>query len=264
MNDLEFKVLFIDDDLNMQETVVSCLLENKVRVTSAFDGATGIALAKENKFDLILQDLGLPDMDGFDILKQLKEHPDISPAPVILLTGRSSTAEKVQAFRQGAVDYITKPFDINGNGAVIDGSRIVTTRSGARAVAGSTVDGFEFLAGSGAAVKNDVLQGGGTLSNVTLAGFGSGAAVKLNNAAGIAIDRVTLGLDGNGNRLANQFGVLATGAGTSSGAGACTTASSGAAAALAAALAEGSASSVALSAAVRPSVPPEASAGSML
>ena len=112
MNDLEFKVLFIDDDLNMQETVVSCLLENKVRVTSAFDGATGIALAKENKFDLVLLDLGLPDMEGFDILKQLKEHPDISPAPVILLTGRSSTAEKVQAFRQGAVDYITKPFDI--------------------------------------------------------------------------------------------------------------------------------------------------------
>ncbi|MFA6545121.1 MAG: response regulator, partial [Limisphaerales bacterium] len=112
MNDLEFKVLFIDDDLNMQETVVSCLLENKVRVTSAFDGATGIALAKEQKFDLVLLDLGLPDMEGFDILRQLKEHPDIHPAPVILLTGRSSTAEKVQAFRQGAVDYVTKPFDI--------------------------------------------------------------------------------------------------------------------------------------------------------
>ena len=58
MNDLEFKVLFIDDDLNMQETVVSCLLENKVKVTSAFDGATGIALAKENEFDLVLQILG--------------------------------------------------------------------------------------------------------------------------------------------------------------------------------------------------------------
>ncbi len=112
MNDLEFKVLFIDDELNIQETVVSCLLENKVRVVSAFDGATGIALAKEQKFDLFLLDLGLPDMEGFSVLKQLKEHPDINPAPVILLTGRSSTAEKVQAFRQGAVDYVTKPFDI--------------------------------------------------------------------------------------------------------------------------------------------------------
>jgi len=112
MNDLEFKVLFIDDDLNMQETVVSCLLENKVKVTSAFDGATGIALAKEQKFDLVLLDLGLPDIEGFGVLKQLKEHPDIQPCPVILLTGRSSTAEKVQAFRQGAVDYVTKPFDI--------------------------------------------------------------------------------------------------------------------------------------------------------
>jgi len=112
MNDLEFKVLFIDDDLNMQETVVSCLLENKVKVTSAFDGATGIALAKEQRFDLVLLDLGLPDMEGFSVLKQLKEHPDIQAMPVILLTGRSSTAEKVQAFRQGAVDYVTKPFDI--------------------------------------------------------------------------------------------------------------------------------------------------------
>ncbi|MBI5800452.1 MAG: response regulator [Verrucomicrobia bacterium] len=112
MNDLEFKVLFIDDDLNMQETVVSCLLENKVRVASAFDGASGLALAKDQRFDLVLLDLGLPDMEGFAVLKQLKEHPDIQPAPVILLTGRSSTAEKVQAFRQGAVDYVTKPFDI--------------------------------------------------------------------------------------------------------------------------------------------------------
>jgi CheY-like chemotaxis protein/HPt (histidine-containing phosphotransfer) domain-containing protein len=112
MNDLEFKVLFIDDDLNMQETVVSCLLENKVKVTSAFDGATGLALAKEQKFDLVLLDLGLPDMEGFAVLKQLKEHPDVQSAPVILLTGRSSTAEKVQGFRQGAVDYVTKPFDI--------------------------------------------------------------------------------------------------------------------------------------------------------
>lgn len=112
MNDLEFKVLFIDDDLNMQETVVSCLLENKVKVVSAFDGATGIGLAKEQRFDLVLLDLGLPDMEGFSVLKQLKEHPDIHPCPVILLTGRSSTAENVQAFRQGAVDYVTKPFDI--------------------------------------------------------------------------------------------------------------------------------------------------------
>ena len=112
MNDLEFKVLFVDDDLNMQETVVSCLLENKVKVTSAFDGATGLALAKEQKFDLVLLDLGLPDTEGFAVLQQLKEHPDIHPCPVILLTGRSSTAEKVQGFRMGAVDYVTKPINV--------------------------------------------------------------------------------------------------------------------------------------------------------
>ena len=112
MNELEFKVLFVDDDLNMQETVASCLLENKVRVTSAFDGAAGLALAKQERFDLVLLDLGLPDMEGFAVLQQLKEHPEIQSAPVILLTGRNSTAEKVQGFRMGAVDYVTKPFDI--------------------------------------------------------------------------------------------------------------------------------------------------------
>ena len=112
MNDLEFKVLFVDDDLNMQETVVCCLLESKVQVVSAFDGMTGIQLAKENKFDLVLLDLGLPDMEGFDVLQQLKEHPDIQPVPVMLLTGRNSSKEKVEAFQRGAVDYVTKPFDI--------------------------------------------------------------------------------------------------------------------------------------------------------
>ncbi len=80
MDDLEFKVLCVDDDLNMQETVASCLLQNNVLVTSAFDGATGLALAKEQKFDLVLLDLGLPDMEGFAVLKQLKEHPDMQSA----------------------------------------------------------------------------------------------------------------------------------------------------------------------------------------
>ncbi len=111
MNDSELKVLFVDDDLQMQETVSTILLENKVRVTSALDGASGLALAKEHRFDLVLLDLGLPDMDGLTVLQQLKINPDIQSAPVILLTGRSSTAEKVAGFRQGAADYVTKPFD---------------------------------------------------------------------------------------------------------------------------------------------------------
>ncbi|PAW83166.1 MAG: hybrid sensor histidine kinase/response regulator [Pedosphaera sp. Tous-C6FEB] len=157
MNDLEFKVLFIDDDLNMQETVVSCLLESKVQVVSAFDGATGIQLAKEQKFDLVLLDLGLPDMEGFDVLQQLKEHPDIQPGPVMLLTGRTSSGEKVEAFRRGAVDYVTKPFDIAELRARVNSTLAASRLQRELTRANRELDAARAAAEAGARAKSEFL-----------------------------------------------------------------------------------------------------------
>ena len=72
---------------------------------------TGLKLAREEHFDLILLDLGLPGVNGFELLRQLKESPETQAIPVIVLTAWNSTADKLRGFELGAVDYLTKPFE---------------------------------------------------------------------------------------------------------------------------------------------------------
>jgi hypothetical protein len=112
---------------------------------------------------------------------------------------------------------IQKPLAITAGNVFVDGSGIVTGRNGLPAAAAAVVNGFEFVAGSGATVDvNGNPQAGASLSGFTIGGFGRGAAVRINNVPGILVDRVTLGRNSAGQRLANQYGVLATGAGTTS------------------------------------------------
>jgi len=91
----------------------------------------------------------------------------------------------------------------------VDGSRITTTRTGQSAATATEINGLEFGAGSGAAAP----AAGGAIANMTVGGFTKGAAVKVNGAAGIMVNNVTLGRNETGDRLANRFGVLASGNG---------------------------------------------------
>ena len=68
-------------------------------------------MVREQPFDLMLLDLGLPGMNGFELLRQLKENPLDRPIPVIVLTAWNSTTDKLRGFELGAVDYLTKPFE---------------------------------------------------------------------------------------------------------------------------------------------------------
>ena len=91
----------------------------------------------------------------------------------------------------------------------IDGSRITTTRTGQPAAGAAEVNGLEFVGGSQSAPG----VAGGAVSNLTIGGFAKGAAVKINGVNGILVNKVVLGRSEAGDRLANRFGVLATGAG---------------------------------------------------
>jgi hypothetical protein len=90
---------------------------------------------------------------------------------------------------------------------VIDGSRITTTRNARPASTASEVNGIEFVTGSQSATGT----AGGSVSNLSIGGFGSGAAVKINGVGGILVNSVTLGRSETGDRLANKYGVLVTG-----------------------------------------------------
>lgn len=106
-----FELLLIDDDPNIKETVAACLREQEnIGFTHAGSGARGLETVAENAFDIILLDLGLPDVDGLDMLRKLKTGERTKDIPVFLLTGRNTVEEKVAAFEIGATDYLTKPF----------------------------------------------------------------------------------------------------------------------------------------------------------
>ncbi len=111
MNLPESQVLLVEDDPKMHEVLAALLLEDGVTLHCAVDAARGLDLIRERPFDLMLLDLGLPGMDGFEMLRQLREKPPAKPVPVLVLTAWNSTSDKLRGFDLGAVDYLTKPFE---------------------------------------------------------------------------------------------------------------------------------------------------------
>src|SRR5881296_417159 len=106
------QILLIDDDTDLHEPLVISLMEDNIELLCARDGREGLALARRNKINVILLDLGLPRNDGFSVLQQLNEDAHLQNIPVIILTARNSTADKLRGFELGAVDYVTKPYEI--------------------------------------------------------------------------------------------------------------------------------------------------------
>ena len=101
-------VLLIDDEPQIHSLLTLTLETNGFLVTSAHTGREGLAAAARHRHDLILLDLGLPDLNGLLVLKQLREW---TQTPVIMLTVLDEGLEKITALDNGADDYITKPFD---------------------------------------------------------------------------------------------------------------------------------------------------------
>ncbi|HZK54918.1 MAG TPA: response regulator transcription factor [Desulfosporosinus sp.] len=104
------KVLLIDEDVQTQELVRYHLKKDGVAVMTASNGEIGLDLAKKEKPDLIILDLVLPVMDGYDLCKLLRAENDIADIPIIILSARGDVADKVVGLELGADDYITKPF----------------------------------------------------------------------------------------------------------------------------------------------------------
>lgn len=99
--------LIVDDEPQMRRLLTVTLEANAYRVIVAESGQEALVLAAQYRPDILLLDLGLPDLDGQTVLKRLREW---SAAPVIILTVKDSQAEKISALDLGADDYVTKPF----------------------------------------------------------------------------------------------------------------------------------------------------------
>ena len=99
-------VLIIEDDRAISNFISRALAANDYRAITAFTGKAGLSLFFSHGPDLVLLDLGLPDMDGLDILTQLRDLP--REVPVIIISARDREAEKVKALDMGADDYVVK------------------------------------------------------------------------------------------------------------------------------------------------------------
>src|SRR5215471_10297696 len=104
---LKPSALVIDDELQIRRLLRVCLESNGYRVLEAATGQEGITQAAQYHPDIVLLDLGLPDLDGVMVLQRLREW---SRVPVVVLSVRDREEEKVSALDHGADDYVTKPF----------------------------------------------------------------------------------------------------------------------------------------------------------
>ena len=104
-----FNILVIEDEQRVAELLQSGLEENGYKVSLAMDGIQGLSLFLTNKFDLVLSDIILPKMGGFELCKEIRKND--TEIPILMLTALGSTDDKLEGFDAGADDYLTKPFD---------------------------------------------------------------------------------------------------------------------------------------------------------
>ncbi len=104
------KVLVVDDNPDNLRVVSHLLGKQGYQIALALNGESAIETLQANPVDLILLDVMMPDIDGFEVCKRLKEEPETAKIPIIFLTAKTETEDIVKAFQLGGVDYIPKPF----------------------------------------------------------------------------------------------------------------------------------------------------------
>jgi putative two-component system response regulator len=108
--DLSYNVLIVDDVSENIKVAMNILRENNYTFSFATNGNQALEIVKIKKFDLILLDIMMPNLSGFDVIKILKKDEDTRDIPVIFLSAKSDVDSLAKGFELGAVDYITKPF----------------------------------------------------------------------------------------------------------------------------------------------------------
>ncbi len=107
MGNIRDKILIVEDELSIVRFMSNVILSSGYNVVKAMNGADALEMVESHCPDLIILDLGLPDMDGMEFLRKLREWSSI---PVIVVSARTAESDKVDALNAGADDYITKPF----------------------------------------------------------------------------------------------------------------------------------------------------------
>ncbi len=103
------RVLVVDDEKNIVKGIMFSLKQDGMQVDAAYDGEEALTFARENEYDIILLDVMLPKLSGFEVCQQIREFSDV---PIMMLTAKGDDMDKILGLEYGADDYITKPFNI--------------------------------------------------------------------------------------------------------------------------------------------------------
>ena len=112
MNDDKKKILVVDDEEDILHFLELVLREKGYDVATASSGHEALTRAQVDRPDLILLDIMMPQMDGWEVLKLLRVEADTARIPVAMLSARTEAKDRVQGLQEGAVDYICKPFSL--------------------------------------------------------------------------------------------------------------------------------------------------------
>lgn len=104
------KILIVEDDRAVRNLISTTLQINDYEYDLAIDGKNALQLMTSNKYDIVFIDLGLPDIDGIEIIKKFR---DFSTTPVIVISARTNDEDKIEALDAGADDFLTKPFNVD-------------------------------------------------------------------------------------------------------------------------------------------------------
>lgn len=104
-------ILTVDDSASIRHAIKTILAGAGHEITSAADGVDGLQRAANHRFDLVITDLNMPNMDGLTMIRELRKRPSYAGVPILFLTTETAESAKQQAKQAGATGWLTKPFD---------------------------------------------------------------------------------------------------------------------------------------------------------
>jgi len=105
------RILLVEDNIRLSEAIAESFYKNGMEVDAVATGEDALSVVGVQPYDAMVLDLGLPDMDGMDVLQRLRGHNN--PLPVLILTARGALSDKVSGLNGGADDYLAKPFEVD-------------------------------------------------------------------------------------------------------------------------------------------------------
>lgn len=134
------RLLIVDDEPNLLRAVAACLTTAGYEVSTARSGREALLQLAEAVPDLMISDIRMPGMDGYQLVRQLRGSARTALVPIVFLTAKDETADRIEGFRAGIDAYLTKPFEPDELIAVVNGilNRVERTHSGIARLVGST------------------------------------------------------------------------------------------------------------------------------